>query len=85
SPVLMIGRAQISQDTFTTFYRIVSRRLLDPDSDRTYYVDFVQNGNLEASGDRHQVVFQRSGEETVPGEGVNGGTLHRIKIQIRVS
>lgn len=85
SPAVLIGKAQISQDAFTTFYRIISRRLFEPGSAQTYYVDLVQNGNLEASGEEHTVVFQRDGTETVPGEGVNGGTLRRIRILIRVS
>ncbi len=85
SAALLIGRALLSQDRFTTFYQVILRPLYQTDSSQTYQIDLVQNGNLEASGGQHTVVFQRTGEETEPGAGANGGTLHRIQVSIRVS
>lgn len=85
SPALLIGKATLSQEAFTTFYRIILRPLYQPDAEQTYQIDLVQNGNLQVSGGEHTVVFQRESEETVTGAGVDGGTLHRIRVLIRVS
>lgn len=82
---VLVGRAEPAGDEYFTEYRVVFRPLTDPGSDRTYQVELVQNGNLQASGGQQSVTFERGETEIEPGEGVNGGPLHRIPLLIRVS
>lgn len=82
---LLVGKAVRSSNAFTTYYRVVSRELLETDTDQTYLIDLVADGNLDASGGQHTVVFRRDREVTESGAGINGGTLHRIRVLIRIS
>lgn len=82
SAALLIGKAERGSDAFTTFYRIVLRDLYEAESGETYTIDLVRDGNLQASGGDHTVVFRRDGEETEAGAGVDGGTLRRVRVLI---
>ncbi|MCJ7479335.1 MAG: hypothetical protein MUP63_04125 [Candidatus Nanohaloarchaeota archaeon QJJ-7] len=88
-PVLVIGLSSGStggeSDLVTTTYRMVMRDIFDTGSSRTYHIDLVQNGNLDASGDSHTIHLKSAGEETDIGKGVEGGILNRRKVMIRVS
>ncbi|MDY6773716.1 MAG: hypothetical protein SVS85_00825, partial [Candidatus Nanohaloarchaea archaeon] len=85
SPALLIGKARQSSDRFVTFYRVVMRRMFDPDTGQTYRIDLVKNGNLEVSGGSHKVILRSGEDETETGSGIDGGTLHRQKVLVRVS
>ncbi|MDY6769481.1 MAG: hypothetical protein SVU88_00755 [Candidatus Nanohaloarchaea archaeon] len=84
-PALLIGKAERASDGFQTKYRIVLRSMLETGTGQTYRIDLVQDGNLQASNGQHTVVLRSGQEETETGAGIDGGTLNRQKVLIRVS
>lgn len=84
-PGLVIGRAEQADDRYVTFYRLIFRPLYNPDARQTYQIDLVSNGNLQASGGEHTVVFRREDQVVDRGAGVNGGPLYRTRILIRIA
>lgn len=84
-PSLLIGKAERSSNAFKTTYRIVLRRALDTDTGRTYQIDLVRDGNLQASNGKKTVVLTSGESRTETGAGIDGGTLVRKKVLIRIS
>lgn len=84
-PGLLIGRAEPADEQYVTFYRVVFRKLYNPDTGETFQIDLVSNGNLQASGGERTVVFQREDQVVEAGAGVNGGPLYKTRILIRIT
>ncbi len=82
---VLIGRAEPAGDEFFTMHRIAFRQIVDPGTSRTYHVQLIQDGSLGADGGDVTITFERGQTEVLHGEGVDGGTLHRIPLLIRVS
>lgn len=83
---VLAGKSRRVRDGFLTTYKIAFRPLKDPNSKQTYKVDLVKNGKMHAAGGGdHEIVFQKGQDEVEPGSGVQGGTLRRMEVRIRVS
>jgi hypothetical protein len=83
---VLIGRATDAGNDYLTRYRLVYRYLKDPDTRQTYTVDLVPVGQDTVSGGgEHTVTFRQGDRTTVPGAGINGGTLHRIEVLAEVT
>lgn len=83
-PILIVGRAEPGSDQYDTTYRLISRDMKDSTSGQTYRIDLVEDGNLQATNGRHDIVFSRETVTTVPGAGVDGGILNRVRIRMRI-
>ncbi|MDY6776897.1 MAG: hypothetical protein SVQ76_02215 [Candidatus Nanohaloarchaea archaeon] len=84
-PVLLVGQAEKTSNAFMTVYRIVSRMMFEPNTGQSYRIDLVQNGNLQASTGTREVTIRRGEQVTESGEGIEGGTLQKVQILVRVS
>ncbi len=84
-PLLLVGKAERASDGFLTQYRIIPRQMLETGTGQTFQINLVQDGNLQASNGRHTVVLRSGEEETETGAGIDGGTLRRQSVLIRIS
>ncbi|MDY6761470.1 MAG: hypothetical protein SVY41_00305 [Candidatus Nanohaloarchaea archaeon] len=84
-PVLLVGKAKRVSDGFLTRYRIIPRRMLETGTGQTFQINLVQDGNLQASNGQHTVVLRSGQQETETGAGIDGGTLRRQSVLIRIS
>ncbi|MDY6766367.1 MAG: hypothetical protein SVW77_03290 [Candidatus Nanohaloarchaea archaeon] len=84
-PVLLVGKAERVSDGYTTRYRIVPRQMLETGTGQTFQINLVKDGNLQASNGRHTVVLRSGQQETETGAGIDGGTLRRQSVLIRIS
>lgn len=84
-PGVLIGRAVLGDDAFVTTYRIAFRPMEDPTSGQTHSIDLVQDGRMDATNGKHTVVITQGEEVTESGAGIDGGTLQRQQVLIRIS
>lgn len=83
---VLIGQTDTAGSDYMTRYRIVYRYLKDPDTQQTYTVDLVPVGQDTVSGGgEHTVTFRQGETQREPGNGVDGGTLHRIKVLVEIT
>lgn len=83
---VLVGKTNAAGTNFVTRYRLVFRQLKDPDTQQTYTAELVPVGKQSVSGGGQHTVTLRRGETNVePGNGVNGGTLHRIQLLVQVN
>ncbi len=82
---LVVGKAERQDNAFRTVYRIVLRNLLETSTDQTHRIDLVRDGNLQASNGQHTVVLKSGEQETETGAGIDGGTLRKNEVLIRIS
>lgn len=83
---VLVGKTTIAGEDFLTRYRLAYRPLKDPNTQQTYQIDLVPLGKDSVSGGGQRTITFQRGETTVePGNGIDGGTLHRIQLLVQVT
>lgn len=84
TPGVIIARARDTTEGYRTTYKLKFREMRDVDSGVSYQIDLQDDGNLEANGGTHEIVFSFDEEVSESGASTEGDELVRRLVDIRL-